>query len=213
MSEQLDLLAGSAQKPRRRERDAYFTPLHCIAALKEVEGEAIHGEELVDPCCGDGRMAEVFAPRFRYLTLNDLEPKVDPQRLEAMRKAAAGAVILKRCDATIPEPGLWVGCDWVVTNPPWNVASAIALHAIEYARQGVALLLRLSFLEATQERQWLQRYPPRSIIVLPRTCFDGSGRTDSVCPAWLLWGPAVSRPGVHIFGKADAAQLALTLAK
>lgn len=212
-SKQLDLLAVAPKRRGRRERDAYFTPMHAVYALRQVEGEAIRGQELVDPCCGDGRMAEVFAPHFAYLTLNDLEPKIEASRLDAMRSAGPNAVTVKRVDATIADPGLWVGCDWVVTNPPWNLASAIAQNAIELARFGVALLLRLSFLEATRERQWLKRNPPKSLIVLPRISFDGSGHTDSVCPAWFLWGPGVTRPGVHIFGKADAAQLALTLAQ
>lgn len=211
MGEQLDFLADRVKQPKRRPRDAYFTPMHAVQALRQVEGEALSGQELVDPCCGDGRMAEVFAPHFAYLTLNDIEPRIEQGRLSAMRQAGPKAVIVKRFDATLPIPGLWVACDWVVTNPPWKWASVIAQHAIAEARSGVALLLRLSFLEATQERQWLKRNPPRSVIVLPRISFDGTGRTDSVCPAWFLWGAAVTRPGVHIFGKADAAQLALTL--
>lgn len=158
-------------------------------------------------------MAEQFAPHFAYLTLSDIEPQIEPSRLNAMREAGPKAVMVKRLDATMAGPGLWLGCDWVVTNPPWNLASCISQHAMEHARSGVALLLRLSFLEATKERQWLKRNPPKSLIVLPRISFNGTGQTDSVCPAWFLWGPGVSRPGVHIFGKADAAQLALTLAQ
>lgn len=212
MGDQLDLLADPVKQPRRRgrrERDAYFTPMHAIAALRQIEGESIRGQELVDPCCGDGRMAEQFALHFERMTLNDIAPAIPSDRLAALPSSCS--VSLKHLDATIPEPGLWWGGDWVVTNPPWRIASDIAQNAIRNARCGVALLLRLSFLEATKKRQWLKRSPPRSVIVLPRISFNGSGKTDSVCPAWFLWGPAVSRPGVHIFGKADAAQLALTL--
>lgn len=211
-SKQLDLLAVPPKRRGRRERDAYFTPMHAVYALREVEGAAIRGQELVDPCCGDGRMVEQFAAGFKYLTLNDIEPRIEAARVDAMR-ASGAKVTLKRVDATIPEPGLWVGCDWVVTNPPWNLASKIAQHAIAEARRGVALLLRLSFLEATRKRQWIKRTPPRAVIVLPRISFTGTGRTDSVVPAWFLWGPGVTKPGIHIYGKADAAQLALTLAQ
>lgn len=53
---------------------------------------------------------------------------------------------------------------------------------------GVAMLLRLSYLEPTKDRgHWLNDHPPTQMIVLPRISFTGDGKTDSVTCAWMIW--------------------------
>lgn len=205
-----DTAAPRPTKSRRRPRDAYYTPMHALAAL--LEREPVRGVNLLDPCCGDGRMATALRQRFESLTLNDL---VSPQ-LDALALTSSGCRLrVFELDATLDGPPLWVpgAHDWVITNPPWNRASEIAQLAMKYAIGGVALLLRLTFLEATQNRQWLRKHPPQSLIVLPRISFNGTGQTDSVVPAWFLWGKWVTRPGVHIVGKADVGQLGLEVSQ
>jgi hypothetical protein len=39
------------------------------------------------------------------------------------------------------------GIDWVITNPPFNLALDFALRGLELAREGVALLVRTVWLE------------------------------------------------------------------
>jgi hypothetical protein len=53
---------------------------------------------------------------------------------------------------------------------------------------GVVLLLRLSFLEPTDQRgDWLAENPPDMQIVLPRWSYKENGKTDSVTTAWMVW--------------------------
>jgi hypothetical protein len=79
-------------------------------------------------------------------------------------------------------------CDWVVSNPPFNVASQIIPLAFEYAKVGIAMLLRLSYLEPCMDRdRWLRDHPPSKLIVLPRISFTGDGKTDNVTCAWMVW--------------------------
>ena len=55
-------------------------------------------------------------------------------------------------------------------------------------RVGVAFLLRLSFVEPTNERgDWLEKNPPTGRITLPRYSFTGDGRSDSVTAEWMIW--------------------------
>ena len=78
--------------------------------------------------------------------------------------------------------------DWIITNPPFSVAYNILTRAVDLAQQGVAFLLRLSFLEPTIEREeFLCEHPPSQLIILPRYSFTGDGKTDSVTCAWMIW--------------------------
>jgi hypothetical protein len=78
--------------------------------------------------------------------------------------------------------------DWIVNNPPFSCAPQIIPLAFQHARVGIAMLLRLSFLEPVENRgTWLNQYPPTHLIVLPRISFTGNRKTDSVTCAWMVW--------------------------
>jgi hypothetical protein len=88
--------------------------------------------------------------------------------------------------------GVFPRTAWVISNPPFKHAAEIVRHAHEFTRRqshgGVAMLLRLSFLEPCDNRgKWLSLNPPSDVIVLPRISFTGDGRTDNVTCAWLVW--------------------------
>lgn len=85
--------------------------------------------------------------------------------------------------------------DWVITNPPFGVASRIIPHAVKTARRGVIFMLRLSWLEPTRDRAEFLRFghPPLGGLypINPRPKFrvnkDGKPGTDSVTVAWYIW--------------------------
>lgn len=176
----LDLGPGKRRRPRpRRERDAYYTPQWATATLIERAPE-VRGVKLLDPCCGDGRMAQAVmeAGRFERCSLNDIA-QVLPEVLGCTYRSHVDA-----CDLGYAG---WGEVDWVVTNSPWNASGRIAWTALQHARVGVALLLRITWLEPCAGREWLTRLPPTRMIVLPRVCYDGSGQTDSATSAWFIW--------------------------
>jgi hypothetical protein len=97
---------------------------------------------------------------------------------------------------------------WVISNPPFNQAARIIPLAYAHAVVGIAMLLRLSYLEPTKDRgAWLNAHPLTDMIVLPRISFTGDGKTDSVTCAWMVWEkgrpPAVS---VAVNSKFNAAE-------
>jgi len=176
----------SKKKPRRP-LDAYYTPPPATAALLR-EFPEIRGKVLFDPSSGDGRMSSqiLAAGRFERAILNDI--------------ATGGQ------DATRPE--LWeeTEADWAVSNIPFCHSATIPWRAIERGMPA-ALLMRVTFLEPTDDRMWLVRHPPTAQLVLWRISFDGSGETDSTTCSWFIWGPVT--PRIRVVRAEDIGQLEL----
>jgi hypothetical protein len=119
------------------------------------------------------------------------------------------------------QPDSWdeaverIGCqpDWVITNPPFNVAHKILPLALEHCNKGVIALLRLTYLESCKNRaSWLRRYQDNlSILFLPRrVSFTGDGRTDSACTAWFIWGKDGRICEPFVYPTVEIKQLELT---
>jgi hypothetical protein len=101
-------------------------------------------------------------------------------------------------DATLPE--LWRECapaDWVVGSPPYSCARMVLEHALEFAQVGVALKLRLSFLEPCLNRvDLLSNNPPTQLVVLPRETYVG-GSADWMVEAWFVWRRVPPAQRIH----------------
>ena len=168
----------------RRDNDAYYT-LQAQTAIDALVEYAQVGGHILEPCVGRGHLVEALRKRGRgFLTTNDIDPEVDAHFT---------------LDVSRPFEHANIGrVDWVVTNPPFSKAFEILKQMLPLAHEGVALLLRLSFLEPTYERgAWLAKHPPDLLVVTPRFSFTGDGKTDSVTTAWYVWytGPVYS--GMH----------------
>lgn len=157
----------------RRANDWYPTPSWATDMLaKRVQMAGF----VLECCSGDGAIAKALqrtTPKAHLVTTNDLDPKWEADQ---------------HGDAT--DSRWWDAqtCNWVVTNPPFNVAPKIVPLAVTHAFNGVAMLLRLSYLEPCAGRgRWLVEHPPTRLIILPRISFTGDGKTDSVTCAWFVW--------------------------
>lgn len=152
-----------------RSYNLYETPAWQTKALRS---RVYISGTMLECCSGDGSIVRQF-PDCNVIS-NDIDTK---------HKADY------RNDVLYPVP--WTKFpefDWVVTNPPFNCAINILQHAHKRARIGVALLLRLSFLEPTKKREeFLVKNPPSVMLVLPRWSYTMDGSTDSVTTAWFVW--------------------------
>lgn len=184
---------GKAERPqsKRRERDFYPTPDWATQALLSAFPE-IRGSRMLDPTCGDGRMAQALASRFDVVLCNDIEPRPN---VAQYHMDARNHLLYEEARA-----------EWIVTNLPFNLAGPLAWMALHGASVGVALLLRCTFLEPCEGREWLTRRPPTAILALPRISFNGAG-TDSAPCWWFIWGPVT--PGIRVVRGDEGAQLAL----
>lgn len=153
----------------RRKHDFYPTPGWATKVLLDHCDELTDNYGAIEPCAGDGDIANILRPHYAYVETSDIDEsrKVD-----------------KICDARY---AVCLSKETVITNPPFNQAIEIVSN---FVNQGVkaAFLLRLSFLEPTEARgKWLSDNPPRGLIILPRISFTGDGKTDSVTCAWMVW--------------------------
>lgn len=175
----------------RRALDKYRTPDWMTRALMETYPE-IAGECLIDPCAGDGRMARMLSVRFAHAATNDIDA-------EESTDTHADATKSEYWDSL---NGLMSRCIyrqrdlWLVTNPPFKLASKIAWHAVQRIGK-IALLLRATWLEPTRDRLWLGKCPPDGMLVMPRPSFTGGG-SDSVTCNWMLWGVRDRGIKVHV---------------
>ena len=159
---------------QRSEHDRYYTPSWMTEALRRyhpIDPTAT----ILEPCAGDGAIARVFEAAGHHVLTNDLDRR-QPAQLGYDATAAALWQVVAR------SPGVSV----VVTNPPFNHALQILQRAIA-AVPLVAMLLRKTFLEPTEERgEFLRQHPPTRILGLQRHSFRGQGN-DSVSCDWMIW--------------------------
>lgn len=172
---QLQLLDVAVAREERREHDFYETAPWMTRALRSripITGTVL------EPCAGRGAIGAVLALDMRIERIVNNEPYQPEPAIPYWYQL----------DATAPASwAKFPAVDWVVTNPPFNKASAIVPLAHAHARIGVVMLLRLSWLEPTDDRaEFLAAHPP-AVIGLPRHDFRGDGSTDSVTSAWMVW--------------------------
>src|SRR5690606_7497035 len=114
---------------RRRPLDAYFTPAGYTRALLHTlpwVREDLRAHDVIEPCVGTGNIVTALTREgIRVLVTNDLD----------VRYAAD-----YHLDATLPSTWTLLGHpDWIVTNPPYNVADTLVPLAYEQATRGIAM--------------------------------------------------------------------------
>lgn len=180
----------------RRDFDYYPTPAWMTRALLR----RVHVFDVLEPCAGDGAIVGVLAEHGISCLWNDIDPSRDAFWHLDATKAQSWEEFGRE------QPGGF-RYFWTVTNPPFNLAEQIVPLAV--ARNlPVAMILRLSWLEPTEGRQrFLERHPPSRLIVLPRHDWRGSGSTDSVTSAWMIWDEGSGRKGIEVVTKAERDEL------
>ena len=166
----------------RRAHDAYYTPAwqtRALLAHQEISGSVL------EPCAGDGGIVRKLS-----------QPLLEGRKINRIQYVTANDIAVGCCHEHIFDASrhdvysLHGPFDWVITNPPYKMplCMEIVANAVRHARVGVAMLLRLSFLEPTKVRgPWLAEHQPNRLIVLPRYSYTQNGSTDSVTTAWMIW--------------------------
>lgn len=101
-----------------------------------------------EPACGEQHMARPLAEYFASVRASDVFPYGDHELIDFPFFGGQEQPV-----------------DWIITNPPFNLASAFIHTGLEIARQGVAMLLRGAFLEGEKRHAALfDQSPPDYVL-------------------------------------------------
>lgn len=160
-------------KAIRRKFDFYPTQTWGTEIL--IENVPIQGN-VFECCSGEHHITNVLRtlPKTNVYT-NDINPNCEADYHVDLTQG-------KSWDQVGERP------NWIVTNPPFKYAVPIVKGAYKHTTDGIAMFLRLSFLEPCENRkEFLKKHPPTNIIVLPRMSFTGNRSSDTVTCAWMIW--------------------------
>lgn len=164
----------------RVRNDWYVEPPEAVAALLAVE--RFEGR-IHDPACGGGTIPRVGRAHGYRVSGSDIVDRGAPPYCRS------GVDFLH---------GRLRPVDNIVSNPPYRLADAFVLRALELARCKVAMLVRLAFLEGQARwRALYERFPPARIWVftwrveMPPGEALRAGRIKrkggQIPYAWIVW--------------------------
>jgi hypothetical protein len=139
-----------------------------------------------EPACGEGHMAAVIAEIARG-------PVVASDIFDGYGYGTAPVDFVN-------DPPI-TPADWIITNPPFNLACDFALRALDRAAEGVAMLVRTQWIESIGRYEKLFRdRPPTIYAPFVERVPMAKGRWDpdmstATSYAWFVWrrgefGPA-----------------------
>lgn len=197
--------AVMARRVEARDSLDYFpTPPWATRALCEWlirQGHDLHGV-CWEPACGEMFMVRALAEYFNEVIASDV---ADYPPLAALGRNAwrvsgpsvADFLLTGRVEAPV---------DWIITNPPFNLAAEFVETALTKARSGVAMLVRTAFLESEGRGLGLFTHsPPSDVIVFmervvmlkgrlvragsfdPFALEPGKKASSATSFSWLVW--------------------------
>lgn len=147
-----------------------------------------------EPACGAGHLAHGLGDFFDEVFCSDIAPR--------------GAFVASDfLDFEPPEPPrqLVRNWDWIVTNPPFSLATPFVETALARALRGVAMLLPLRFLESDERARLFARTPPAMVGVFADRVAMLKGRYDpsastAAAVAWFIWMTEAGLEGCPLGG-------------
>ncbi len=175
----------TAVMARRREPvdslDFFPTPPWATRALMRYCLPLNISEATVwEPAAGEGHMAEILREGFAEVIASDVH--------DYGKGYEVGSFVGEGLDVAPIR-----AVDWVITNPPFNLAGAFAERAIREAGAGAALLLRTSWLEGGERyREIFSKMPPSQVAIFSERVPMVAKRWDpeaasATSYAWFIW--------------------------
>ncbi len=156
-----------------------------------------------EPACGEGYMSRPMAEYFKTVHATDM---FDYSR-DIFKQDAVQDFLL---DWPGEEEGVY---DWIITNPPFELAERFIKLGLKRSRVGVAVLVRTSFIEGkTRYRDLFSKHWPSFYlqyverVPMHQGRMDPSGTTATTY-CWLIWVkpdvrkkiPAISNSAPQLF--------------
>ena len=173
----------------RDEYDYYPTPPWGTRALCEfllsvfyAGHEKLGDMSVLEPACGEGFMARPLSEYFNHVYAADI------QDFTASFPDQNGVE-----DFLLDWGESHKEYDWVITNPPFIQGQAFVERALTVAKKGVAILVRVAFLETIDRyNQLLKLYPPTIILQFVERLPMEKGKlrkeaSSATAYCWLIW--------------------------
>lgn len=140
--------------------------------------------DCLEPACGRGHMARALLEYFDTVRASDkYSYRTKSEKIDFLKYGWL--------------PGWY---DWIITNPPFNLAEEFVLRSLEVASRGVAILARTNFLESVgrYERIFKER-PPTVVAPFVERVPMVRGRCDpeastATSYAWFVWRIGATDP-------------------
>lgn len=171
---------GSTGNPGRaslRERadDRYDTPPQAVHALVKAEMLPLH---IWEPACGAGSIVNVLREAGHTVMATDLQNG-------GCYDSRFGIDFLMEYTAPI-------GCEAIITNPPYKLADQFVRHALTLVPK-VIMLLRFNYLEGVGHSDIIDKHLAHVYLfrnrlpMMHRKNWAGPKSTSMVAFAWFSW--------------------------
>jgi hypothetical protein len=162
-----------------RQRDEYDTPAPALRALLRVESLGPAGTRILEPCAGKGNLVLPLRAAGFEVIASDISDRGCPDC------AIADFFDLVQ---------LPVGCDILLTNPPFYCVEQFVRHALSLRPRRLVLLLRLAFMEARRRTDILENTGlarihvfDRRLPMMHRASWTGKKANSGMAFAWFTW--------------------------
>lgn len=165
-------IVGAQKTHKRKAADFYPSPPDVTQALMS-HLQLPPGTKVWEPACGDGAMSKVM-----------LENGLDVESTDLRHSGyGRGGINFLQTDPLDYDP------QWIITNPPFNVADRFISHAMKFT-PNLALLLKSQFWHAARRESLFRQHPPSEILALTwRPAFLEAERGSSplMDVIWCIW--------------------------
>lgn len=186
------MASRAADQPN--EHDYFPTPPWAARAGGELIqwlDPAAKTSRLWEPAAGGGHMAFGLRDYFAQTWLSDIADYPDPGLIVEGPLDFLGEEAAAQAERWAP--------DWIATNPPFKLGEAFIRTAWSRARRGVAMLLRLQFIEGGGRHALFTRDCPLTLFA------PFSERVPMVAGRWDPEASSATAYGWFIFLKPEAA--------
>lgn len=163
----LQLTTGN-DKGDRRELDFYPTPPEVTIALMNFLN--LEKSNVWECACGDGAMSKVLQSYGHNVFSSDIDTHYGLSNTNFLE--------------TRKEH-----CDWIITNPPFNLSQAFIEHALSMA-DNVAMLVKSQYWHAKKRVELFEKHKPSWVLPLTwRPDFLGGekGGSPTMEVIWTVW--------------------------
>lgn len=163
--------------------DFFPTPPWATRALtcEILDERVLRSKTCWEPAAGAGHMSDVLRETFAHVVESDVHDYDIGARI--------GSFVGDGLDV-VETP---VAIDWIITNPPFNLAEQFVVRALRDADCGVAMLVRLQWLESeTRYSSIFRDFQPAMIalfadrVSMVHKRWDPAAR-GATSYAWVIW--------------------------